>query len=58
MEEERKRSKGNCWVTLRQQKEKARQFAYTGCWYTLISPRMYNKKMGKLVPAKRNFRAW
>ena len=31
VEEERKRSKGNRWVTVRLQGEKARLFADTGC---------------------------
>ena len=58
VEEERKRSKGNRWVTVRLQEEKEILFADTGCQYTLISPEIYNEKIGKLVQAKRTLRAW
>ena len=53
VEEERTRSKGNQWMTVRLRGEKARLFAGTGSRYTHISPEMYNEKMGKLVQAKR-----
>ena len=58
VDEERKRSKGNRWVTVRLQGEKARLFADTGCIHTLISQELYSKKMGKLGQAKRTLRAW
>ena len=47
----------NRWVTVILQREMERLFANTGCQYTLILPQSYNKKMGKLVKAKRPLRA-
>ena len=58
VEEERKKSMVNRWVTVILQKEMARLFANKGCQYTLILPQSYNKKMGKLVKAKRPLKAW